>query len=114
MQAYFQCSGPGKSAFEIRSSKAVSVNHDPPLSGDHVLDREIGSVLLKKTNYPTLDSFDDAESSGGEQSSSNPKISRASVASQNQIRLPKRHVIANAITSDWRRETMHTAHQQKG
>ena len=102
-----------KSTSESRGGKGASEHHNPPLSGDHARDREIGSVSHKQARDSPLDSSDAAESCSAEQTSPKIKKRREIVASDTKSSHQKAHVISNAVSSDCRCTALRLAHERR-
>ena len=84
-----------------------------PLSGDdRARNHESGSVKHKKAQIPSLDSSHDAESSGGDGSSSSSFPRRTSVASEKSFVHLILLVVAIAIAIKRRHVAMRAAHQR--
>ena len=78
-----------RSAPDSCYGEGASVIKHPPLGGYRTRDRERCSVSRKKAQLPPVDSSDDAESSGGERSSSSLILSARDRHVGNKIRAPK-------------------------
>ena len=83
------CASLRQVSSKYRDGEDVAVVKHPLSGGDHPRDLESGSTKLKKAKTASLDSSHEAESSGGDKSSSNLKSTACERHVGNDFRAPK-------------------------